>query len=124
VQFGAALRGRLAGAVEDLLVRHDVALRRLQVGAERAESAAVHAHVRRVEVLVDVVIGDVAVLRLADAVRQFAEGEQVGVRVEVQAVVEREADAGADFVGDVGRAAVGCGHGRPRVPACFTPSPG
>ena len=81
VQLGGAAALGLGGALEDLLVGHDVALRALQVGPEGAEGAAVDADVGRVEVRVDVVIGEVAVLALADEVGQFAEREQVGAVV-------------------------------------------
>ena len=60
-------------AGEDLLVAHHVALGVAQVGAERTERAAIDADVRRVEVRVDVVVGDVAVLPLADEVGQLAD---------------------------------------------------
>ncbi len=90
----------LGGALEDLLVGHDVALRALQVGPESAEGAAVDADVGRVEVRVDVVVGEVAVLALADQVGQLAEGEQVGLLVEEDAVVERQPLAGLDLLAD------------------------
>ena len=51
------LLDRLGPAGDDLLVAHHVTLGVAQVGAERAEHAAVHAHVGRIEVRVDVVVG-------------------------------------------------------------------
>ena len=81
------------GPLQDLLVGHHVALRALQVGPESAEGAAIDADVGRVEVRVDVVVGDVAVLALAHQVGQFAEREQVGLVFEEQAVVEGEPGA-------------------------------
>ena len=92
---------RLAPAGEDLLVAHRVALRVAQVGAERAERAAIDADVRRVEVRVDVVVGDVAVLPLADQVRQLAHFRQRHVGpLEHEAIVEREPLAGFDLFAD------------------------
>ena len=64
---------RLLPAGENLLVAHQVALGIAEIGAERAEDATVDADVRRVEVRVDVVIGRVAVLPLANEVGQLAQ---------------------------------------------------
>ncbi len=47
VHFGAAGVDRFLTARENLLVAHQVALGFAQVGAKRAENAAVHAHVGR-----------------------------------------------------------------------------
>ena len=101
VHLGAAVVDRLGAAGEDLLVAHHVALRVAQVGAERTERAAVDADVRRVEVRVDVVVGGVAVLPLADEVRQLADlGQRHVGPLEHEAVVERQPLAGFDFFAD------------------------
>ena len=101
VHLGAAVVDRLLPAGEDLLVAHHVALGVAQVGAERAERAAVDADVRRVEVRVDVVVGGVAVLPLADEVGQLAElGQRHVGPLEHEAVVERQPLAGFDLVAD------------------------
>ena len=101
VHLGAAVLDRLGAAGEDLLVAHHVALRVAQVGAERAERAAIDADVGRVEVRVDVVVGDVAVLALADEVGQLAHfGQRHIGPLEEEAVVEREPLAGFDFFAD------------------------
>src|SRR5262249_47272006 len=112
VQLGGAAALGLGGALEDLFVGHDVTLRTFQVGPKGAEGAAVNADVGRVEVGVDVVIGEVAVFALAHLVGEFAEGEQVGRLVEVNAVVEREALAGVDFFANDGEAGGGARRGR------------
>ena len=92
---------RFAAAGEDLLVAHHVALGVAQVGAKRAEGAAIDADVRRVQVRVDVVVGDVAVLPLADEVGQLADFVQRHIRAfEDEAVVEREPLAGFDLFAD------------------------
>ena len=78
VHFGAAVFDGFAAAGEDLLVVHQVTLRVAQVGAEGAEHAAVDADVRGVEVRVDVVVGGVAVLALADEVGELADFGQRG----------------------------------------------
>ena len=83
---------RFAPAGEDLLVAHQVALGAAQVGAERAEHAAVDADVRRVQMRVDVVVGAVAVLPLADQVGQLAHfGQRHVGPIEELPVVERQA---------------------------------
>ncbi len=85
---GAAALG-LGGTLEDLLIAHDVALLALQVGPEGAEGAAVDTDIGRVEVGVDVVVGEVAVLALADEIGQFTKREQVRGIVEVNTLFER-----------------------------------
>ena len=99
VHLGAAVVDRLLPAGEDLLVVHQVALGVAQVGAKRTERAAIHAHVRGVEVRVDVVVGRVAVLPLADQIGQLADfGQRRIVAVERQPVVERQPLAGFDLL--------------------------
>ena len=101
VHLRAAVLDRLGPAGEDLLVAHDVALGIAQIGAKRAEHAAVHAHVRRIEVRVDVVVGGVAVLALANEVGQLAElGQRHVEPLEHEAILERQPFAGFDFVAD------------------------
>jgi len=73
---GARLHG-LAAAGQDLLVAHHVAPLVAQVGPEGAERAAIDAHVRGIQVRVDIVVADVAVLPLADEVGKFAEFVEV-----------------------------------------------
>jgi hypothetical protein len=93
VQFRRSLGSALRGPLQNLLVGHDVALGAFQVGAEGAERAAVDANVGRIEVLVDVVVRAVAVLPLADDVRQFAEREQISAVVKEDAVIEGQSRA-------------------------------
>src|SRR5262245_52478020 len=88
MQFGRSALLRLGGAFENLLVGHDVALRAFQVRSEGAERAAVDAHVDWVEVRIDVVVSEAAVLALADEIGQLAESEQLGALVEEYTVVE------------------------------------
>src|SRR4029079_8668613 len=90
VQFGRPFAVRFGGALDDLLVAHDVAARAFEIGPESAEGAAVDANVGPAQMFVDVVIGVVAVLALADAIGQFAEREQVRVLFKQYAVVEGE----------------------------------
>ena len=89
VHLGAAVVDRFLPASQDLLVAHHVALGVAQVGAERAERAAIDADVGRVQVRVDVVVREVAVLPLADDVGELADFvERSGGVVEQQPVLE------------------------------------
>ncbi len=99
VHLGAAVLDRLAAALQDLLVAHHVPFRVAQIGAESAEDAAVDADVRRIQMRIDVVIREVAVLALADDVGQFAQGVQVDFGpIQEQPVVERQPLAGQHFI--------------------------
>jgi hypothetical protein len=57
VHLGRATIDRFLTAREDLLVAHQVALWVAQVAAERAKDTPVHAHIRGIEVRVDIVPG-------------------------------------------------------------------
>src|SRR5579862_233919 len=80
------------------------------LSVEAAEVAVEHAHVRVVEVHVADVVADVAVLFLADVVRQAAQGEEVVRLEEADSVVEAEALAGEDFLFDIGQGGSHAGH--------------
>ena len=83
VHFGAAVLDGFAAAGQDLLFGHQVTLGVTQIGAEGAEHAAIDAHVRGVEVRVDVVVGGVAVFRARGRnwrVRRLRAAEHPGVR--------------------------------------------
>ncbi len=98
VHFGAAGIDRFLPASQNLLVAHQVAFGFAQIGAKRAENAAVHAHVRGIQVRVDVVVGEVAVLPLAHQVGQFADVVQMHLgRKQQQAVVHVQPLAGLHF---------------------------
>src|SRR6516225_5517335 len=100
VQPGRAAALGFAGTVKDLLVRHYVALLALQVGPKRAKDAAIDADVGRIQVRVDVVVRSVAVLALANHIREFAEREEIDLLFEEEAVIEREPPAGFSFGAD------------------------
>ena len=82
VQFGAAVFGRLSAPGENLLVGHQERLLVARLATIGAELAAIEADVRRVEVGVEVVVDDVAVLPAADLVGQFAQPVEVDIRAE------------------------------------------
>ena len=81
--------GRL-GPLEDLGAVHDVGALVVEVGPEGAEVALVDADVGRVDVRVDVVVAEVAVVPLADQVGHRADREQVVRRLQRQAVLEAQ----------------------------------
>jgi hypothetical protein len=105
MDFGERLMSAAAQLVPGLLVRHRV--RPWIAGAqarERAEQTRGHADVRGLDADVVVVVGARAVTLLALAVRQPANGEQIGRLEQAHAVGERQSLAGGEFVGDVGEA--------------------
>ena len=101
VHLGAAVFDGFGPAGDYLLVAHCVTLWVAQVGAKRTEDAAVDADVRRVEMCVDVVVREVAVLALADKIGELADFRQRRCgRLQHEAIFEREPLAGFDFVPD------------------------
>ena len=97
VHLGRPLLTRLFRSLQDLSVRHDVSIRAFQIGSERTEATTVNANVGRVEVLVDVVVGPVAVLLLSDEVGHLAEGKQIVRGFESEAVIGRKSFIVKDF---------------------------
>ncbi len=101
VHFGAAVLDRLLAPRQNLLVAHHVALRLAQVGPKGTERAPIHAHVGRIQVRVDVVVGHVAVHPLADQIGQRPHFVQRHVRPkQEQPVVEREPLSGLHLRSD------------------------
>ena len=102
VDFGERLVRALPQLVPRLLERHRVraGVARLQP-RERAEQAARDADVGRLEADVVVVEGAAAVPLLALAVREPADGQQIGASNRRHAVVESQPLAGVELVGDV-----------------------
>ena len=96
-----------SGGVPDLLQRHGVGGRVALLLAERAQLAGCHAHVRRVDVAVDVEIGPVPVQPLANLVGQVAYRQQVWRPVQVHAVLEGQAPAVRYLVGNGPQAGIG-----------------
>ena len=100
VDFGRAGLFGLEHALANHLVGEFVGLFRLQVGTKRAKRAAIDTNVRGVQVDVGVVVGEIAVLTLADDIGQTAEREHVDVFVEEHPLVEREPLASLHLFGD------------------------
>ena len=96
----AVIVGFLASG-DDLLVAHRVTLGVSQIGAERAETAAIDANVRWVQVGIDVVVTDIAVDLLAFPVGQFAHCVQgnLGI-VKKNPIIEAQTAPLLDLVAD------------------------
>ena len=104
VEFGQRLVRALTQLVPRLLERHRVRLGHPGLQPrERAEQAARLADVGRLETQVVVEVGARAVALLALAVRQPADGQQIGRVEQADAVLEREPFAGLQLVVDVGQ---------------------
>ena len=101
VHLGRAGLDRFLAAGEDLFVAHHVAAGIAEVGTEGAERAPVDADVRGIEVGVDVVPAEVAILPLADEVGQFAQFVQIEPLVPEHLGFRRiEAFPGLDLLAD------------------------
>ena len=94
VELGDRFAVAVAGAFPDLFERHGVRLGILGALSESAQAATGDADIGRIDVAVDVEIGDVAVQALAHAIRHPADAQQIGRAVERHAVVETQAFAG------------------------------
>ena len=103
VHLGERLPGTLPELTEDLLERHRVGawIARLQAG-KRTEQARRFADVGRFEPQVVIEVGARAVPPLALAVGEPADGEQVRSVEQADAVLERQACAAFQLVGNVG----------------------
>ena len=100
VEFRYRFGPALASDPKGLLKGHSVSGGRVGLAAEGAEPATGHAHIRRVEVPVDVEIGPLPVQFLAHVVGKITEGEQVAGLVKRNALVETETPARQNLFGD------------------------
>ena len=100
VEFRGAFADTLLGALINLFERKSIRTGSTGIAAERAQFAMRDADVRRIDVPVDVEIGDVAVALLANVVGQPANGQQIGRAVQQDAVVNAKAFTGEHFARD------------------------
>ena len=98
VEFQCAFAGSLFGAGVNFFQRKIVCARRVGVAAKRAQFAVSDANICRIDVPVDIEIGDVAVSFLANVIREPANGEQVRRTIQADAVVKRKTLAGENFL--------------------------
>jgi hypothetical protein len=82
VELGHGFRVAFARLRDDLVDRHLVASRLVDPSGPGAEGAVHPAQIRRVQIPVDVVVGDVSVPLLPDEVRETTEAEEVARRKE------------------------------------------
>ena len=88
----------LAGPFENLGLIHHIRALGVKVGPERAEVAREDADVGRVDVGIDVVVAEVAVVALADRVRHRAESEQVVAGLEREPVFNAQTLSGFHLI--------------------------
>src|SRR5580692_1364495 len=100
VKFRGSFPNALFRALVDFFERERVRSWRVGIATEGAEFAVRHADVRRIDVPIDVEIGDVAVALLADVVRQPAHRKKIRRTIEGDAVVHIQAFAREDFCRD------------------------
>src|SRR5256885_8784480 len=91
VEFGGAFPDALLRALISFFEREGVRARGVRVAPKGAKFAVRYANVRRINVPVDVVIGDVAMPLFADVVRQPAYRQQIGRAVQCNAVLSFQA---------------------------------
>ena len=101
VHLGTSVVVGFLSSGDDLFVAHRVTLGVSQIGAERAETAAIDADVRWVQVGVDIVVTHIAIDLLAFPVGQFTHCVQgnLGI-VEENAVIEAQTASLLDLVAD------------------------
>src|SRR5580658_9603026 len=96
------LRGPFANALfralVDLLESKRVSTGRVRIAAKSAEFAMRDAYVGRVDVAIDVVVGNVSVALLTNVVREPADGQKVRRTVKRDAVIHRQALARENFL--------------------------
>ncbi len=98
VKFQRAFAHTLFRARINLIQRKIVGAGRVGIAAKGAKLAVCNADVCRIDVPIDVVIRDIAVLFLAHVIRQPAHGQQVGRTIQRDAVVKAQPFAGQDFI--------------------------
>src|SRR3981189_488815 len=84
VKFSGAFANALLGALVNFIQRKCVRAGGVWIAAECAEFAVRDADVGRIDVPVDVVIGDAAMFFLADVIREPADGEKIGRAMELK----------------------------------------
>ena len=98
------LRDRLAVSgrcgLECLFQSHGVGAGRVFLSAKGAQTARRHAHIRGIDVAIDVEVGLVAMHTLADGIGHPAHGKNVAGAIQGEGVVNIQALAGHDFVMD------------------------
>src|SRR5271156_1792226 len=97
VEFGGAFGDAFSGARVNFVERKSVRTRRVGRAAESAELAVGDANVGRVNVAIDVVVGDVAMLLFANVIREPAHAQKIVRFVEQQPVACVQTVAGENL---------------------------
>ena len=100
VEFRDGFAPAFARAMPHFFERHGVGFGIAHALAERAQPAARHANVGRVDVAVDVEICGVAVHPLAHQIRHVAQRQNILVAIERNAIFERQPFAGFHLFAD------------------------
>src|SRR5262249_51162807 len=100
VKFRGALTDAFIGALIDFFKGVGIRAWRIWITAEGAKFAVGYADIRRINVAIDIVIGDVAVLFFANVIGEPAGGEKIWRAIELHAVVEGETFSRENFVRD------------------------
>ena len=100
VKFRRAFAHALFRALINLFERIHVRAGSVRIAPKRAQLAMRHANVGRIDVPIDVEIGDVAVALLANMIREPADREQIRRAKQQNAVVARQPFARQNLVGD------------------------
>ena len=77
MKFGGAFADALLGACVNLFQGEGVSAGGIGIAAEGAKLAMGDADVGRIDVAIDVVVGDVAVAPFADLIREPADGKEI-----------------------------------------------
>ena len=86
MKFRGACADTLFAALPDFIERVSVSARRIGIAAKRAEAAMSDANICGIDVAIDVVIANVAVLFFANKICEPTDGEKIGRTVESDAV--------------------------------------
>ena len=98
LRYRLAVSGR--SGLESLFQRHGVGAGRVFLSSKGAQTACRHAHIRGIDVAIDVEIGLVAMHTLADGIGHPAHGKNVAGAIEGKGIVDVQALASHDFVID------------------------
>src|SRR5580692_6124893 len=100
VKFRCTFSNALFRAFINLFEGERVSAGSVRITTEGAKFAMRYADVRRIDVAIDVVIGDIAVALLTHVVRQPSDRKKIGGTIQRDAVLHAQAFAGEDFFRD------------------------
>jgi hypothetical protein len=98
MHLGGTPAGGLCGAMKNLFIAHQVATLAFQVGTEGAKDAPVNTNIGGIQVNIHIVIPCVSILFSANKIRQLAQGKEVGMVMQMKAILHSDAVAGQYLV--------------------------